>query len=137
MKNKKIFFLCILVILALLFALYLIKTKTAKRNYVIGTAIATEEIIDKNIVNDNFYLTLVLDNAVVEEYNLSYKTATFRTTKSVYDKVSINDSTVGVSVNITIPCNETIRDVGMVLKSKKLDYIEIYSLTLDGNILIS
>lgn len=99
------------------------------------TALSIYDITEKK-QDDEFYLTVALDDFVVEEYSLSQNDFTFQVKESIYNKVIANSGFTGVSLKVTIPYDQPKSDIGMILKENRTDYCEIISVTTKDNILI-
>ena len=84
-----------------------------------------------------YYLTILLDDFVVQEYGLSYNSLTLKTTESIYNKVKVNSGFVGVSLKIVNPSNQEKRNLGMILKENLTDWCEVIGITTKGNVIIN
>ena len=62
-----------------------------------------DDITDKFYNSEEYYITVDLDDSMVEEYRLTSDTFTFPTTKSLYDRAELNVGYVGVSLQVTLP----------------------------------
>jgi len=109
---------------------------STKPDTTIITALAVQDITEKSHT-DNYYLTILLDDFVVQEYGLSYNSLTFKTAESIYNKVKVNSGFVGVSLKIVIPTNQEKRDLGMILKENLTDWCEIVGITTKDNVIIN
>ena len=122
-------------ILIIVFIFYSFKIKN-KNDYILITAIPIFDITEKTYYNEVFYLTIVLDNDIIEKYNLSYSKLTLRASESIYNEIIVNSGFSGVSLRITIPNNKPKSDLGNILKEKKTDYCEIIGVTKKDNTFI-
>lgn len=99
------------------------------------TALPIKEVTEKSNT-DEFYVTVLLDEAIVEEYNLANNEFKFRTNESIYDKVVVNSGFAGASLKITHPDDGLKKDIGMILKENETEYCEIIGITTNENILL-
>ena len=95
---------------------------------VIYTTLSIDRIAEKLHNGDGYYLTVALEDWLIEDYNLSYDRITFKTEQEVYDKVSPGDIYAGVTLKIREPEKCSNGDIRAVLKWKRNDLCEIVSL---------
>ena len=95
---------------------------------VIYTTLSIDRIAEKLHNEDGYYLTVALEDWLIEDYNLSYDRITFKTEQEVYDKVSPGDIYAGVTLKIREPEQCSNGDIRAVLKWKRNDLCEIVSL---------
>jgi len=110
--------------------------KEVKNECVTITSVSIESIAEKFHNEDGYYLTVVLEDSVVEFYHLSYDTVSFKTEQRIYDKVFPEDNFIGVSLKITEPEKRSRVDPGSVLREKQTDSCEIVSATKADNTII-
>ncbi len=93
------------------------------------TAIPISKVSDKYEKEGTFYLTVVLDNHIVEAYHLAYNEVTFRTSEKVYHEAISGQDYIGVTLKIIPPKDHPKADIGYILKAKlTTEYCEIISL---------
>lgn len=110
------------------------------------TTMGISHITDKYSENSKFYLTVNLDEIVVENYGLVSKTYSFKTNEHIYNNISVNDDYSGLTLKITVPNNNALLDIdylgnerlmiGSVLKGNYRDVCEIISVTDEKNEII-
>lgn len=96
------------------------------------TTLSVDSIAEKFHNDDGYYLTVALEDWLIEEYNLSCDRVTFKTGQDIYDKVSPGDSYAGVTLRIREPEKCSNGDVRAVLKWDMSDLCEIISLGQKG-----
>ena len=131
----KKYLISLLVIIGIVICIFSVLKISTKPDTTIITTLSIQDITEKSHTDD-YYLTILLDDFVAEEYGLSYKSLTLRTTESVYNKVKINSGFVGVSLKIVIPGNQEKRDLGMILKENLTDWCEVVGITTKNNVII-
>ncbi len=131
----KKYLISIFVIIGIVICIFSILKISTKPDATIITTLSIQDVTEKSHT-DNYYLTILLDDFVVEEYNLSYNSLTLKATESIYNRVEVNSGFAGVSLKITIPANQEKRDLGMILKEKLTDWCQIVGLTTEDNLLI-
>ena len=108
--------------------------------YIFITAIPIDDITDKFYNGEEYYITVLLEDYLVEEYRLTSDTFTFPTTKSIYDQVALNAGYVGVSLRatlpVTLPEGSKPPDMGLILRENLTEYCIITGVTAKGNIRI-
>lgn len=129
---KKFLIINFLIVFIVISIFYILKMSN-KKDYIIITAIPIHDITEKIHNNDLFYLTVDLEDYIIEEYNLSYDKLTLRVSESIYNKVVVNSGFIGVSLRITIPYNQPKSDIETILREKNADYCEIIGITAKGN----
>ena len=67
---------------------------------------------------------------------MSYDKISFQTEKSIYDRVFLDDTFIGLSVKITVSEEQSNADLGLVLKMNNIELCEIVSLTKADNSVI-
>ncbi len=107
----------------------------SKSDTTVITALSVKDVKEK-IHTDDYYLTVLLDDFVVQEYGLSYNSLKLKTTESIYNQIKPGSGFSGVSLKITIPENQEKRDLGMVLKEKLSDWCLIIGITTKDNKII-
>lgn len=123
-------------ILFIIISIFSILEMSNKKDYIIITAIPINDITEK-IHNDGlYYLTVTLEDYIIEEYNLSYDKLTLKVSESIYNKVVINSGFIGISLRIKIPYNQPKSNIETILREKNTDYCEIIGITAKGNISI-
>lgn len=100
-----------------------------------ATAIGISDITDK-FIDDQPYVTVVLDDYLIQEYSLDYNEVTIAVEKSVYDKVTLNTGYCGISLLVTIPDDLPKADIGLILKAKRIENIKITSATTKDNVVL-
>ncbi len=110
--------------------------KEVKNERVTVTSVSIESIAEKFHNGDECYLTVVLEDSVVESYHLSYDSVSFKTGQRIYDKVFPEDDFIGISLKITEPEKPSRIDPGSVLREKQTDLCEIISVTKADNTII-
>ena len=111
-------------------------SNTEKNERATITSISVESIAEKFQNEDGYYLTVVLDDSMVEAYHLSYDRISLKTGQRIYDKILPEDNFAGVSLKITGPEKRSNADLGLVLKEKQDGFCEIISVTKADNSLI-
>lgn len=96
------------------------------------TTLSVDSIAEKFHNDGGYYLTVALEDWLIEEYNLSCDRVTFKTGQDIYDKVSPGDSYAGVTLRIREPEKCSNGDVRAVLKWDMSDLCEIISLGQQG-----
>ena len=114
----------------------ILKISTKPQSTTIITTLSIQDVTEKSHTDD-YYLRLLLDDFVVEEYALTYNSLIIKTTESIYNNVDVNSGFVGVSLEITIPSNQEKRDVGMILKENLTDGCKIIGITTKSNEIIN
>lgn len=125
----------LVIVCVALCALLIFKISTKPQNTII-TTLSVQDVTEKRHINYDYYLTLLLDDFVVEEYRLPHETLTIKTTKSIYDDVVVNSGFSGVSLKIVFPDNQEKRDLGMILKENLIDWCQVIGITTKDNVLI-
>lgn len=110
--------------------------KEGKNERVTITSVSIEKIAEKFHDEDGHYLTVVLEDSVVESYHLSYDTVSLKTGQRIYDQVFPEDDFIGVSLKITEPEKRSRVDPGSVLREQQTDSCEIVSVTKADNTII-
>lgn len=95
-----------------------------------------DSIADKFQDENGYYLTVVLNDPLIEHYHLSYDRISFKTSQNIYNQVSPGEPVGGVTLEIRGPERSSAPDLGAVLKGKRNDLCEIVSLTTAGNTVI-
>ncbi|WP_322198990.1 hypothetical protein [Acutalibacter intestini] len=90
--------------------------------------LSVDSIAGKFHNEDGYYLTLALEDGVIEDYHLSYDEVSIKTGKNLYDKVVPGERSPGVTLKITDPEKEC-RDIGALMKVKRHELCEIISVT--------
>lgn len=119
-----------------IFLIFKISNKNDYSDYNFVTSIPIQDIKTKFYDND-FYLTIVLEDDIIEDYNLSYNEIDFKVNKSIYDKIIINSDYTGITLEVVIPYNHPKNDIGIILKEKYTDYCKIIAITTKDNNLIT
>lgn len=96
------------------------------------TTLSVDSIAEKFQNEDGYYLTVALEDWLIEEYNLPYDRVTFKTRQDIYDKVSPGDIYAGVTLKIREPEKCSNGDIHAVLKWELSDLCEIISLGQQG-----
>lgn len=96
------------------------------------TTLSVDSIAEKFHNDDGYYLTVALEDWLIEEYNLSYDRVTFKTGQDIYDKVSPGENYAGVTLKIREPDKCSNGDIRAVLKRELSDLCEIISLGQQG-----
>ena len=106
--------------------------------YIFITAIPIDDITDKFYNGEEYYITVLFEDYLVEEYRLTSDTFTFPTTKSLYDRAELNVGYVGVSLRVTLPVTlpegSKPPDMGLILRENLTEYCIITGATVEGNI---
>ena len=95
-----------------------------------------DSIADKSQNEEGYFLTVVLDDSLIEHYHLSYDRISFRTSQNIYNQVSPGEPVAGVTLEIRAPERSSAPDLASALKGKRNDLCEIVSLTTAGNTVI-
>ena len=107
-------------------------------DYIFITAIPIDDITDKFYNGEEYYITVLFEDYLVEEYRLTSDTFTFPTTKSLYDRAELNVGHVGVSLQVTLPVTlpegSKPPDMGLILRENLTEYCIITGATVEGNI---
>ncbi|NBJ88707.1 hypothetical protein [Acutalibacter sp. 1XD8-36] len=90
--------------------------------------LSIESIAEKFHNNDEYYLTVALEDWLIEDFNLSYDRISFKTEQDIYDKVSPGDVYAGVTLKIRESEKCSNGDIHAVLKWERSDLCEIISL---------
>lgn len=130
---KKIFLIIFFLIIIIIF--YSSKLSN-KNNYILITTIPISDITEKTYYNKLFYLTIVLDDYIIEKYNLSYNELTLKSSERIYNKIIVNSGFSGASLRITITNNKSNNDLENILKERNTDYCEIIGVTKKDNTFI-
>lgn len=119
-------------------AWYVPKSLANEEELVAIMAIPTDSIAEKFHDEDGYFLTVALEDWLIEEFNLSYDRVSIRTGQGIYDKVSPGDVCAGVSLRVSWPEKPSPADVniGPLLKEKQTDRWEIISVTTADNFVI-
>ncbi len=131
----KKYLLPLIVIICIAIFIFSIMKISVKPDTTVVTSLSIQDITDKSHI-DNYYLKILLDDFVVQEYGLSYNSLTLKTTESIYNKVKVNSGFAGVSLKIVIPGSEEKRDLGMILKENLIDWCEVIGITTKDNAII-
>ena len=101
------------------------------------TPLSVEGIADKFRNEDGYYLTVGLEDWLVESCHLSYDSVSLKTGRSIYDQVAPGERSPGVTLRITVPENRPGGDlIRWVMKEERQDLCEIISVTRADNSLI-
>ena len=90
--------------------------------------LSVDSIAGKFHNEDGYYLTLALEDGVIEDYHLSYDEVSIKTGKNLYDKVVPGERSPGVTLKIT-DSEKECRDIGALMKVKRHELCEIISVT--------
>ena len=132
----KKYLILLFVIIGLVICVFsILKISTKPQATTIITTLSIQDVTEKSHTDD-YYLRLLLDDFVVEEYALTYNSLIVKTTESIYNNVDVNSGFVGVSLEITIPSNQEKRDIGMILKENLTDWCKIIGITTKNNEII-
>ncbi len=85
--------------------------------------------------NDDYYLTIELDDSFAERYRLPSKEITLRTTQSVYDEIDVNELYIGISIESTHEYQrlQTIDELAMLLEQNDTDNMVVVSVSPGNN----
>ncbi len=108
-------------------------SKKEKNKRVTITSMSIDGIAEKFHHEGGYYLTVVLEDWLLETYHLSYDRVSFRTEQKIYDNVVPGDNFTGICLKITEPDNRSKIDLGFVLKREQNDLCEIISVTTAEN----
>lgn len=116
-------------------AWYVPKSWAGEDELVAIMSVSVDSIAEKFHDEDGYYLTVTLEDWLVEKFNLSYDRVSIRTRPGIYDKVSPGDVCAGVSLRVSWPEKPSPADVniGPLLKKKQTDRWEIISVTTADN----
>ena len=102
----------------------------------VGTSLPICGITEK-LHSDDYYLKIQLDSWFQEENKLPSDAILVRCKKSVFEKVTVGNEYVGVSVEIVLPDDTPQSDIGTLIREGKIGYFTIYLVTASGNKSIS
>ncbi len=129
--------------LMLVFALASCKSKSDGELYWSVTMFA-DEVTDKFSSDDKFYLTIDLDDSMIDTYHLDDEELTIVTGKELYDKIAGNEKLLGVTLQVTVPADKKPAEqkdssdiVRWILQEKNVEYCKIESITTKDNTKIS
>lgn len=128
-------FVCIFSIV-LVVACYILCHENAKnsgKSFI--TTIPIQSVISKHY-DEDYFITLVLDENTVQEYGLKNNEVVIKVTKSIYNEVTMKEKYVGASLEINNPNNFSKSDLGMILKGSNTEWCRIISLTKKDNTLL-
>ena len=123
-----------LVICIVLISVFCLKLPSAK-GYSFVSSVPITDITDK-FYSDDYYVTVVLEDDIVEEYSLKHNQLTIPVNKDIYNQVVVNDGFAGITLQVTVPSNQPKTDIGMVLKEERAEYCRIVSVTDKDNIVL-
>ena len=111
--------------------------KEEKDEGVTITALSIEGIGEKFQNEDEYYLTVDLEDWLVDSYHLPYDRVSFKTRQDIYDKVVPGEPCSGVTLKIADPERRQSNDlIGWVMKERRHDLCEIISVSTAGNHII-
>lgn len=99
------------------------------------TTLSTDSIAGKFHNEDGYYLTLALEDWLIEDYHLSYDRVSFKTEQNIYDKVAVGERSPGVTLKIADPEKRSL-DIEWVMKEKRHQLCEIISVTAGDHSII-
>ena len=132
--SKKHLILVCLIICTISISVFCLKPANTK-NYNFVASVPISDITDK-FYSKEYYMTVILDNCIVEEYNLKHNKLTIPVSKDIYDQVVVNDGFTGITLQVTMPSDQPKTDIGMVLKEELVEYCRITSVTNKDNVVI-
>ncbi len=80
----------------------------------------------KRSQDGEYYLTVLLEEDVAEEYGLSDDSLTLETVESIFNQVIANSGFVGITMDVTIPEGATEKEIGVILKEGRGEYCRIF-----------
>lgn len=92
------------------------------------TTLSIDSIAEKFHNEDGYYLTVALEDWLIEEYHLSYDRISIKTQWDIYDKASPGDGYAGVTLKIREPEKCSNGGVREVLQWDLSDLCDIISL---------
>ena len=85
-----------------------------------------DDITDKGYDGEEYYITILLDDSMVEGCRLTSDTFSIPTTKSIHDQVALNVGYLGVSVEVTLPEGYAkTMDMGYIFRENLTEYCKI------------
>ena len=100
------------------------------------TTLSIKEMLAKNLDSNNYYLTVAVDDFVIDEYRLSYTELTIPVEKSLYEKVSADNSYVSISLEIIVPSHQSSNDLRLIFRDANTEYWKIIGITDSSNVII-
>lgn len=100
------------------------------------TTLSIQEVIVKNVDSNNYYLTVAVDDFVIDEYRLSYTELTIPVEESIYKKVIIGSSYVDMSLEILVPPHQSTNDLRLIFRDANTEYWKIIGITDSNNVII-
>lgn len=131
MKRKLIISLLLLGVACAIIGYNSLKNKESE---VTITTLSIKDISDKRIDVDSYYLTLVLDDFVVNEYSLQCNKIELQTEKKIYDEVTVDSGFAGAAIEI--PRIQNNDEFVMMLKEKNTGKWKIKGVTTQDNRII-
>ncbi len=125
--------LCVTVVSS---AAYIYHMNHREKTIMVATTLPICEVTEK-VYSDDYYLNIKLDSWYQEEYKLPSDTILVRTTKSVFEQVTVGKDYIGVCVEIILPDDYLRADVGVLIRENHTACFKIISLTKAGNIRIA
>lgn len=108
-------------------------TKLSEKDNVFVTTVAISGVTEKYSNNNIFYLTVNLDEYTIDEYDLSYRSVSFRINENLYNNIIINDSYIGITLEVTIPDSAEVMDIGTILEGKYTEFCHVVAITTKDN----
>lgn len=137
MRKGVIVFLIILLCAAVVSSVaYIYHMNHREKTTTVITTLPICEITEK-VYSDDYYLNIKLDSWYQQEYKLPSDTILVRTTKSVFEQVTVEKDYIGVCVEINLPGDYLQADVGVLIRENQVACFKIISLTKAGNIHIA
>ena len=117
-------------------AAYIYHTNHREKTIMVATTLPICEVTEK-VYSDDYYLNIKLDSWYQEEYKLPSDAILVRTTKSVFEQVTVGKDYIGVCVEIILPDDYLRADVAVLIRENHTACFKIISLTKAGNIRIA
>ncbi len=137
LKKRIVIILTVLLCVTVVFsAAYIYHMSHHEKTIMVATTLPICEVTEK-VYSDDYYLNIKLDSWYQEEYKLPSDTILVRTTKSVFEQVTVGKDYIGVCVEIILPDDYLRADVGVLIRENHTACFKIISLTKAGNIRIA
>lgn len=136
MKKKQVIFLSILAAIICTVGIFVIVHHYNRYEARIYTTLSISQITEKSQADGAYYLTVVLDDFVVEDYHLTSNTLKLKTTEAIYSKIDTNLTYIGVSLKI-MPYDPTDGDVSFMLHTQNTQNWTVIKVFTDSNTSIS
>ena len=95
------------------------------------TTLSISDILEKKEFEDSYYLTIVLDDFLVEDCSLDFQQLTIATNETLYNQITVNTGYTGVSLKV--PDFQEYGEFLDMLKSRDTANWKIMSVTTADN----